>query len=581
MKKQMQFLSVGLLCSIVGVNTLSALEGEAKPQLTIGYLAKSPGMPHPLKVRDWSEVAKKYYAMLFNLKLEGKNLPLSSVDKEKGEFSMAGYVGHIERNPEAQNALSALIGASLMGIDLRNMNDFNYIDATRNWIDPKLGIFRNRPKQKGSVIHSDIYGYWPVMLSLMLADVCKIPEAKDTWIKTTMERFDQLCVGMGCPNSPDFFNLGFDFEANKIGGRNEPLNCYGNAPAVGWIMYVGWILYKEEKYLKNAEAAITWQLAHPGRYEITHVPGPLLAARLNAELGRNYDLSRAFKVWCGDFENNCPWKVLSGSVQGGFTCDGLDGSWQGSKDNNFYAFTMGTLQGPAWLVPVARYDARYAKMIGKFALHTASTSRLLQGCDLDWAHQDHKDWKDLYDKENILCYEGLGSRARWDDSIRPYATGDSIRLGFFNKKPVKNPEYLEKKTSYFSKDPDNISLYMGNHIGFLGSIMCKTEHEGILVWDCLKTDYYHPKAFPTYLIYNPYVESKRFSFEFTKGKADYYDAVSGKVIMKNAGGKITLELAAESAMVLTVLPAEAKISKENGKLSVDGVIIDYLVGQAK
>ncbi len=111
-----------------------------------------------------------------------------------------------------------------------------------------------------------------------------------------------------------------------------------------------------------------------------------------------------------------------------------DGIYNASRDgegHGFHAFAMGTFQGPAWLVPVARYDVRYAPDIGRHALHAAASARLFQGVGLDWEHQDHKDWKDRWDPQNLFSYEAVTA---WDWSnerkFRPCATSDPVRLGW-------------------------------------------------------------------------------------------------------------------------------------------------------
>ena len=71
-----------------------------------------------------------------------------------------------------------------------------------------------------------------------------------------------------------------------------------------------------------------------------------------------------------------PWEVTAGANFGGMTCDGLDGADWGGKEHGFHAFAMGTFQGPAWLMPVARYYAGYARDIGRYALNAANSPRL-------------------------------------------------------------------------------------------------------------------------------------------------------------------------------------------------------------
>ena len=63
-------------------------------------------------------------------------------------------------------------------------------------------------------------------------------------------------------------------------------------------------------------------------------------------------------------------------------------------------------------------------------------------------------------------------------------TGDPVRLGWGCPKVEAN-EYYAKKKEWFSKSCNNFSLYMGNHVGFLGGICALTDVPGILRWDCV------------------------------------------------------------------------------------------------
>ena len=136
------------------------------------------------------------------------------------------------------------------------------------------------------------------------------------------------------------------------------------------------------------------------------------------------------------------WAVTAGEVlDDGHTADGLDGARK--RSGNFRAFTMSSLNGPAWLLPAVRYDQRYARFVAKYALNMAASMRLLQGYALDW---NHKDWKERYDREYLLFYEAL---TKWspdkDRSFRPYATGDPIVYEWF----------LDLQEKYGELDPTN------------------------------------------------------------------------------------------------------------------------------
>jgi hypothetical protein len=229
---------------------------------------------------------------------------------------------------------------------------------------------------------------------------------------------------------------------------------------------------------------------------------------------------------------------------------------------------------------VARYDARYARDIGRYALNAAASARLFQGVGLDWDHQDHKDWKDRWDPEILFSYEAVTA---WDWSserkFRPYATGDPVRLGWDLPKIAARDYYAEKR-KWFANTSHNLALYMGNHVGFLGGIMALTDVSGILRWDCLATDWFHAPAYPTYLFYNPYPTAKTVHTDVGPKATDLYDAISHRFIQRNARGRISLTLAPEKALVLVCAPANGSVRRERGRTLVDGSVLDYAPSSA-
>jgi hypothetical protein len=232
-------------------------------------------------------------------------------------------------------------------------------------------------------------------------------------------------------------------------------------------------------------------------------------------------------------------------------------------------------------VPVARYNARYARDIGRYALHAASSARLLQGFGLDWDHQDHKDWKDRWDPQGLLFYEALTS---WDwgteRRFRPYATGDPVRLGWGVPK-VGPQEYQAEKRKGFSNTSRNLALYMGNSVGFLGGILAPTDVPGLLRWDCLATDWFHVPAHPTWLFYNPYPETKTFHTDVGPGAVDLYDIVRGDYLKRAVRGNVELTLPPDTAAVIVAAPAGGRLAHASDKTMIDGVVVDYSSAERK
>jgi hypothetical protein len=548
----------------------------ADAQCPVAVVERMPRVPEPMNLLDWGAVARAYYDFVLNPATRVDGNPLAIVKEGEAGFRMPSYVGP-KAGDEAMTCLSAVIGAKLSGLDPRKHNGIDWVQAAKAWYSPKLGIYRHNRGDNNPVVHADIYGYWAAIQGLMLA--AQYPEDADLkqHVRTSVAAFLKIAHGMGCPDQPNFDVLGFNLQTGKPDGRNEPMNRFGHAPSVAWPLVVGASLDPNPDLIACARAALRWQVEHPGRYEVSHMMGPLAAARLNAEFGGDIDLGRIMAIWFGDGKRDRhSWQITVGARFGGLTCDGLDGAKWDEKEHSFLAFAMGTLQGPAWLVPVARYDQRYARAIARYALHAANSTRLFQGVDLDWEHQDHKDWKDQWDPKNLLFYEAL---APWDWSdkrtFRPYATGDPIRCGWGCTK-VGPKEYLEQKKAWFSKSSNNLSLYMGNHVGFLGGICALTDVPGILRWDCVATDWFHAPAYPTYLYYNPHDAAKTVTVSLEKS-ADLYDLVAGRSIAKSVRADYKMALAPDQVVVLVHVPTEGKVRRQGGRMMVNDVPVDYRV----
>jgi hypothetical protein len=562
--------------TILGCELQAAASGKAEEPRQIARVQLMPPLPDPLVVRDWRQVARMYYELILNpaSRLDGK--PLVVLKMDPPAFEIPSWVGGKPAD-EAFTCLIPVIGARLVGMDPRNVRGFNYVQAAKGWFDEKYGVYRHCRGDRGqATYHADIYGYWAGIQGLMLAS--QYPEDADLrrQARAAFKAFLRIAHGMGCPAKANFDVLGFNFDSGTPDGRPEPMNRLGHAPSVAWPLLVGFHATGDREMLDCALAAIQWHIDHPGRYEISHVMGPLTAVRLNAEHNCKLDVDRVLATWFGDGDpKQTPWKITAGTRSGGVTCDGLDGaSWSGGEPG-FHAFAMGTLQAPAWLVPVARYAPRYARDIGRYALHAAASARLLQGFGLDWDHQDHRDWKDRWDPQGLFFYEALTS---WDwggnRSFRPYATGDPIRLGWTGRK-VAPQDYLAEKRQWFSNASSNLALYMGNHVGFLGGIMELTDVPGILRWDCVATDWFHSPAYPTWLVYNPYSQAKVFHATVGPAAADLYDVVQHAFVERGVRGSVRLTLPPGAAAVLVAAPANGKLARNGNRTLVENVVVDF------
>ncbi|MCK4295737.1 MAG: laminin G, partial [Candidatus Marinimicrobia bacterium] len=322
------------------------------------------------------------------------------------------------------------------------------------------------------------------------------------------------------------------------------------AGAIAWLLYNAFVETGDLRYRQGAEWALEFLsgFSTNAAYELQLPYGVYTAARMNAELGTNYDVDKMLN-WCFDHEDNVrEWGVTLGNW-GGYDCDGLVGVAR--YDEYGYAFFMNGVEQFGALVPMVRYDDRFARAIGKWALNVANASRLFYTNYLPDSLQDSKTWALQYDPNSYIAYEAL--REDWM-GISPYATGDNWGA-------------------------TNLSLYGASHVGIFGGIIDTTNIEGILRLDVLKTDYFHNEAYTTFLYYNPYDEEKIVELEAGWGTYDLYDAVGNEFIKYNVSGIDSFSIASDAAMLTVLIPPGSEINYDLDKAMIGNVVIDYLSGQ--
>ncbi len=573
---------LGWLAAMAACATVAA----AEPQASIAWVEKMPGVPQPLHILDWRLTASNYYRLVFDPAARGPGLPAVALTSDRSRFGFPAYLNP-GRKPdptggEAIACLAGVAGAQLVGLDMRGLHGLDWARSCLAWFSEADGVYQNRIGQKGGVISHVIYGYWPLALGVMLTDLNRDDPAYRQNLGRQFAFVLQMAQDMGCPEHPNL-EQGYDIAARRTTATGLDWNP-GNASCLAWMLYAGHQWTGQAGYLACARAALRWQLEHPGRYEISHAMGPLVMARLNAEHGDHFDLARMLDNWFGDY-TRLPgfvhhWAITHGTRLDGRHCDGLDGAWwRKPEGNGFYAFAMGSYQAPAWLLPLVRYDQRFARAAARYALNAANSCRFFLGLDLDWDHQDHWEWRQsLPDGQGFLfSYEGFRTEAHHADAghrFQPYATGDPLALFSRKYSPANRAQYWLDKTS-FSQTPDNISLYMGHHIGFLGAICQPTEVPGIIVWNLTKTDYYRPPCYPTFLAHNPYGEPKTIPFDVGDAACDLYDTVAGRFLRRQARGRLSIPCAANQAQVIVLAPAGGRPTREGSKFLIDGVVVDY------
>lgn len=529
-------------------------------QIDLPRIEAMPDFPQPYEMRNWKQVAKGYDTLVFDLNKTGDYLPLIWTDGNgvnypgHNRFGLHTAVGNA--SAEAINILPAVLSASLVGVDKSNQNGFNWVLMCEEFFNKSNGenIYLNN--FVGSSGNDWWYDTMPNLYFYMLYDLYGSIGDFDYQFITIADRWLEAVRTMQGSTTPwtvPYMNYrGWKMatmQPNTAGVRQPEA-----AGAIAWILYHAFKKSGEEKYRIGAEWCLEFlntRTDNPA-YELQLPFGIYTAARMNAETGTDYDIEKMLN-WCFDPDDNVRnWGVCLGNW-GGYDCDGL----VGEAKYDGYAFFMNGADQFGALIPIVRYDNRFARTIGKWALNVANASRLFYTNYLPDSNQDGESWAHQYDSNSYIAHEAIREYAL-NSGISPYATGDFIRSGW---------------------GPSNYVLYGSSHVGMFGGIIDTTNVPGILQLDLCKTDFYNNSPYQSFLYYNPHGTTKNIEIEAGWRMVDLYDAVSNEIIATNISGIGSFSVPAKEARIIVLLPEGAEIDFQLDKAVIGDEIIDYSSGK--
>ncbi len=531
-------------------------------QIDVPRISTMPDLPEPYLMRDWKGVAHGYDSLVFDQGLTGQYQPFvffrdQSVNyPEHPSFGLHTAVGTSHpASGEAINVIPAVVGATLAGIDKSDQFDQNWASMIREFFNkrPAENIYLNHPVTSSG--HDWWYETMPNIFFMQLKSLYPDIDVFHEQMTVMATQWKRAVRAMGASDTPWALPY-MNYRAWNM-SEMEPLDSGVRQPeaagALAWIFYNTYISTGEPGYLKAAEWAMEfldgWE-DNPS-YEIQLPYGVYTAARMNAELFTGYDIEKMVN-WCFDRGPLRGWGAISGNW-GGYDCHGLIG--EANDQGNDYAFMMNGYQQAAALVPMVRYDHRFAKAIAKWVLNMANASRLFYSQYLPDDMQDNATWSQTYDPGSTIGYEAL-REIKYGHS--PYATGDAIDGGWAQT---------------------NLMLYGSSHVGYMAAIIDTTNVESIIRLDLLKTDFYRQDAFPTYLYYNPYNFSRSVLLELPEGAHKIYDVITKQFVAEEQSGWTSLSVPPKDVFMAVIVPGDAEISIEGKRTLADGVIIDFDNGQ--
>jgi hypothetical protein len=564
-----------MLIVCVSIFIYSCGRKEAVVQAVVDRIALMPDQPSPYKMIDWYEKAHHFDQYVFNLTLQGAYLPFIWVDSAQrnfpqntfGMFTVIGDVRQGERGSkeyhEALCSMGSILSAGLVGIDKTHQDGFNYVRMTQNYFNSDNGwnIMMNNTNSGVATLGGG-YGrdwWYDVFPNVLFYGVCELfpgVARADSLQHIIAEQFykaDSTLHGN--------YNYSY-FDYSKMQGMtNQIPHQQDVAGGHAYVLLCAYEKFGDERYLRGAKSAMYALVSQKESrfYEVLMPFGALVAARLNAEHGTNYDVQKILD-WifngCQAGDGRTGWGVMA-ERWGNYDVYGLQGS---VTDGGGYAFLMNSFD-LAWpLMPMVKYDSRYANAIGKWMLNVTNAARLFYPYEIDDAHQWLAGKKNI--SRNVIAYEGIRK------------ADDYGRADLKNVSPVA----LGDGPKWVSGQPDlsMFSLYSSAQVGIFGAIVRKTNVDKILQLNCNATDFYQEKSFPTYLYYNSYDTVKTVCYSAPdKMKVDLYDALTHAYLVRDAGDEGCFDIPALSSRLVVVLPAGSEIELRDGNYMSNDKIVAY------
>ncbi len=552
MKAKFTFSVFLLLMSVTASKSL-----PAQP-ISIPRIDLMPDFPQPYLMRDWKRVAQQYDSLVFDITLQGQYLPLVFYREQSinypgyQSFGLHTSVGTMfPTSGEAINVIPAIVGATLCGIDKSDQFDQNWALMCQEFFNrrPAENIYLNHPATSSGI--NWWYETMPNIFFMQLRYLYPEFEVFDEQLISVASQWRTALKHMGASTTPwtipemNYRAWNMSTMSPLAAGVRQP----EAAGAIAWIMYQTYRITGNAEYRIAAELALEYlnSLNSNPSYELQLPYGVYTAARMNAEYGTSFDIEKMVN-WIFDRGHLRGWGTIVGNW-GGYDVSGLVG--EANDQGNDYAFMMNGYQHAAALVPMLRYDKRFAKAIAKWVLNLANASRLFYPKYLPPGFQDNYAWSEMYDPNSAIGYEAM-KEVKHGKS--PYATGDAIEGNW---------------------SQTNLMLYSSSHVGYMAALIDTTNVEGILKIDLLVTDFYHAPAFPSWLFYNPHDEAKEVHFFLPTGLHDIYDAMISTVIAENQSGMYIINIDPKSTVMAVVIPAGSTIIQDGKKSFVGDIVIDY------
>ena len=510
--KRLFLFGLSAICFIMtvafGSQTVSAQ--ETKSETLYKYIQAThdiPYLPVSYQYTDWRERATKFNEMLFNMK-DYNLMFLEKESKNTGRESI-GIVSYTdeERKGEYTQALT-LIGALLSA---EKLNKERIGEEQLNNLVQFVESYYNIENGEGTLLNyqnmdSTELSFWqqiyPALAYFMLMDRYEATVDSDAMLRNIADTWYEVVMDLGGSDGiVDFGYTGYDFK-NKCPFDNGEWIEPDAAAGIALLQYYAFEKFNDRKYIKAATLCMNYMdefQRNPG-YELLYLYLPYLSARLNSVEEYHFNTAKYMEF----FFTESDYRHEYGTFNGDFAT-GLIGE-RTQYGGTPYSFQ--SIIGATALVPMLKYDQRYAVEVGRYLLQVTQNLNL------------------FYDV---------------DDPVY----GNLIPM----EKVQKDNETANQRLSVLS----------GAYLGLLAAMIEPTNVEGILKTDLNTNEYYvdKEKQNPLFLLFNPHDEEKVVNYRVTTdGTVDLYDLVSHTFIEQNVTKETEIQIKSTEAVIVLEIPVD-------------------------
>lgn len=557
----------------------------------IKRLNELPSYQEDYQYINWMEVAKKYinYILDTDNKYDGldrfgnkvvfdiakeetsENIDYFFNQKDSKFMSILAYLGldHHKLGTEGINYIALVLTGTLCGYDMRKFSPnrkapFDYLKGVCHFYRKQSGenLVSNSPNRPlGQTFWYDLF---PNVLTSILYKYYKEDYLKEMVLETS-KRLIEVVDSLGGKNCSFDGTKGYDYINKKVTYVKDWPEPDG-ATGIAYLLYSTYYYFKDDKeYSVFAKKCLEYSsycmdylngISYSPLFEVLHYFAPCIAAKLNKELGKNYDVSKFIAENTDGSYCRPGWGMINESW-GGKNTYGLFGS---ITDGDGYAFTMNTFDAAIGFIPLVKYDTRYKDVMGKWILNVSNSTRYFYSCfnkydgDVITDTIDGKDYSHfngfyqsseyLKDKEaaSFIAYEGLRKYKKgfhWtaieakenfeDRRYSPYASGDSFTYNWHGN--------------------TDFGLYGSSHVGLFGALIENTNVEQILKIDLNSLDFLSDDNNHMYMFYNPYEESKEVIYKKNSKNNKVYDYITGKEIV-SLNNEVKLTVPKQTSIII-------------------------------